>query len=47
MFSLKSLNKLESKSSTMLEDSDAEVDFNSAWKTVRDNVQISAKESLD
>jgi hypothetical protein len=29
-----------------LEDLDAEVDINSAWETVRENIKISAKESL-
>jgi hypothetical protein len=29
-----------------LEDFDAEVEINSAWKTIRENIQISAKESL-
>jgi 50S ribosomal subunit-associated GTPase HflX len=29
-----------------LEDLDAEVEINSAWKTIRENIIISAKESL-
>jgi hypothetical protein len=29
-----------------LEDLDAEVEINSAWKTIRENIKISAKESL-
>jgi hypothetical protein len=29
-----------------LEDLDTEVDINSAWKTIRENIKISAKESL-
>jgi hypothetical protein len=29
-----------------LEDLDAEVDNNNAWETIRDNIKISAKESL-
>jgi hypothetical protein len=28
------------------EDLDAEVDINSAWETIRENINISAKESL-
>jgi hypothetical protein len=30
-----------------LEDLDAEVDTNSVWETIRENIKISAKESLD
>jgi hypothetical protein len=30
-----------------LEDLDAEVEINSAWETIRENIKISAKESLD
>jgi hypothetical protein len=30
-----------------LEDLDAEVEMNSAWKMMRENTKISAKESLD
>jgi hypothetical protein len=29
-----------------LENLDAEVDINSSWKTIKDNINISAKESL-
>jgi hypothetical protein len=29
-----------------LEDSDAQVEINSAWETIRENINISAKESL-
>jgi hypothetical protein len=29
-----------------LEDLDAEVEINSAWETIRENIKISAKESL-
>jgi hypothetical protein len=29
-----------------LEDLDAEVDINSAWETIRENIKISPKESL-
>jgi hypothetical protein len=29
-----------------LEDLDAEVEINSAWETIRDNITISGKESL-
>jgi uncharacterized protein YaaR (DUF327 family) len=29
-----------------LEDSDAEVEINSAWETIRENIKISAKENL-
>jgi hypothetical protein len=29
-----------------LEDVDAEVEVNSAWEMIRDNIKISAKESL-
>jgi hypothetical protein len=41
MFNLKQLNEAESK-----ENLDPEVDVNKAWKTIRENVRISAKESL-
>jgi hypothetical protein len=30
-----------------LEDLDTEVEINSAWETIRENIKISAKESLD
>jgi hypothetical protein len=55
MFNLKKLNEIEgkekysievSKMFTALEDLDAEVDINSAWKTIRENIKISANESL-
>jgi hypothetical protein len=29
-----------------LEDLDAEVEINSAWETIRENIKIAAKESL-
>jgi hypothetical protein len=29
-----------------LEDLDAEVEINSAWETIRENIKISAKESV-
>jgi hypothetical protein len=29
-----------------LEDLDAEVEINSAWQTIRENIQMSAKDSL-
>jgi hypothetical protein len=29
-----------------LEDLDAEVDINSAWETIRENIKISARQSL-
>jgi hypothetical protein len=31
---------------TVLEDMDAEVEINSAWETIRENIKISHKESL-
>jgi hypothetical protein len=30
-----------------LEDLDTEMEINSAWETIRENIKISAKESLD
>jgi hypothetical protein len=54
-FNLKKLNEVEGKVQfhvevpnmfAALEDLDAEVEINSAWKTIRDNIKISAKESL-
>jgi hypothetical protein len=55
-FSLKKLNdKVEGKEQfrvefsnrfAALEDLDAEVEINSAWETIRKNINISAKESL-
>jgi hypothetical protein len=54
-FNLKRLNEVEgkeqhrveiSKRFTALENLDTEVDINSAWDTIRENITISAKESL-
>jgi hypothetical protein len=54
-FNLKKLNDIESKEQfrvevsnrfAALEDLDTEVEINSAWETIRENIQISAKESL-
>jgi hypothetical protein len=54
-FNLKKLNKLEGKEQfcvevsnrcAALEDLDTEVEINSAWETIRENIKISAKESL-
>jgi hypothetical protein len=54
-FSLKKLNEIEGKEMyyievsnrfAALEDLDAEVEVNSAWEMIRDNIKISAKESL-
>jgi hypothetical protein len=54
-FNLEKLNKVEGKeqfrievsnSFAALEDLDAEVEINSTWETIRDNINISAKESL-
>jgi hypothetical protein len=54
-FNLKKLNEVEGKEQfrvqvsnrfAALEDLDAEVEINSAWETIRENVKISAKESL-
>jgi hypothetical protein len=53
-FNHKTLNEMEDKEKycvevsnrfAALEDLDAEVDINSAWKIIRDNINISAKES--
>jgi hypothetical protein len=53
-FNLKKLNEVGGKEQfrvevsnrfAALEDLDAEVEINSAWKTVRENIKISAKES--
>jgi hypothetical protein len=53
-FNLKKLNELESKeqfrakvsnSLATLEDLDAEVEINSAWETIRENIKISGKDS--
>jgi hypothetical protein len=54
-FNLKKLNDVEGKEQfrvevsnrfTALKDLDTEVENNSAWETIRENVKISAKESL-
>jgi hypothetical protein len=54
-FNLKKLNEVEGKEQfcvevsnrfAALEDLDAEVEINSAWETIRENIKISAKESL-
>jgi hypothetical protein len=54
-FNLKKLNEVESKEQycfeisnrfASLEGLDAEVKINSAWETTRQNIKISAKESL-
>jgi flagellar biosynthesis/type III secretory pathway chaperone len=54
-FNYKKLNKVESKEQyrveisnrfAVLENFDSEVDINRAWETIRENIKISAKESL-
>jgi hypothetical protein len=54
-FNLKNLNEIEGKEQfhvevsngfAALEDLDSEVDINSAWETIRENITISVKESL-
>jgi hypothetical protein len=54
-FNLKKLNEVEgiekyhaevSNRPAALEDLDAKVEVNSIWKTIRDNINISAKDSL-
>jgi hypothetical protein len=54
-FNLKKLNDVEGKEQyrvevsnkfAALEDLDAEVEINSAWEMIRDNIKILAKESL-
>jgi hypothetical protein len=54
-FSLKKLNEVEGKEQyhvevsnrfAALEDLGTEVEINSAWKTIQENIKISAKESL-
>jgi hypothetical protein len=54
-FNLKKLNDVEGKEKfrvevsnrfAALEDLDTEVEINSAWETIRENMKISAKESL-
>jgi hypothetical protein len=53
-FNLKKLNDAEGKEQfrvevsnrfAALEDLDTEVEMNSAWETIRENIKISAKES--
>jgi hypothetical protein len=53
---VKKLNEVEDKEQCRVEISnrfavlvnlDTEVDINRAWRTIRDNIKISAKESLD
>jgi hypothetical protein len=53
-FNLKKLNDVEGKEQfrvevanrfAALEDLDTEVEINSAWETIRENIKISAKES--
>jgi hypothetical protein len=52
---LKNLNEVEGKEQyhveisnefSALENLDTEVDVNKAWKTIRENIKISAKESI-
>jgi hypothetical protein len=54
-FNLKKLNKVEGKEQyraevsnrfAALKDLDVELEINSAWETIRENITISAKESL-
>jgi hypothetical protein len=54
-FNLKKIHDVEGKEQfrvevsnrfAVLEDLDTEVEINSAWETIRENIQISAKESL-
>jgi hypothetical protein len=54
-FSLRKLNEVEGKEQfhvevsnrfAALEDLDTEVEMNSAWETIRENIKISAKKSL-
>jgi hypothetical protein len=54
-FNLKLLNKVEGKEQycvevsnrfAALEDLDAEVEINSAWETIRENIKITAKEYI-
>jgi hypothetical protein len=54
-FNLKKLNNVESKEQfrvevsnrfAALEDLDTEMEINSAWETIRENIKISAKESI-
>jgi hypothetical protein len=55
MFNLKKLNEVEGKEQyrvetldrlAALENSDTEVDINRVWKIIRENINISAKESV-
>jgi hypothetical protein len=55
-FNLKKLNDVEGKEQfrvevsnrvAALEDLDTEVEINSAWETIRENIKFSAKESID
>jgi phosphatidylinositol kinase/protein kinase (PI-3 family) len=55
-FNLKKLKEVQgreqyraeiSNSFAALENSDAEMDINRAWKTIRENIDISAKESIN
>jgi hypothetical protein len=52
MFNLRKLNEVEGKEKycaevsnrfAVLEDSDTEVEINSAWETIRENIKISGK----
>jgi hypothetical protein len=54
-FNLRKINEVEGKEQyhvevsdrfAALEDLDTEVKINSAWETIRENIKISAKESL-
>jgi hypothetical protein len=54
-FNLKKLNKVEGKEQlrvevsnrfAALEDLDTELKINSAWETIKENIKMSAKESL-
>jgi hypothetical protein len=54
-FNLKTLNEVGGKEQfrvevsnwfAALEDLDAEVEMNSAWETIRENIKISAKQSI-
>jgi hypothetical protein len=54
-FNIKKLNKIEGKEKycvevsnrfAALEDLDTEMEINSAWETIRENIKISAKESV-
>jgi hypothetical protein len=55
-FNLKKLNEVDGKEQycveisnrfAALENLDAEVDINRAWESIRENIKISAKETLD